>query len=425
MSESWVEKHRPREFDDIQGNTTAIKHIEEWAENWTEGDEPQLLHGKPGTGKTTTALVVADKLGYPLNEVNVSSARKSDDIKRISSLMRSAPADGGNSHQLILLDEVDSWHHASNKRPLYKSLRDPKNPIILTANAKYDVPDPIEEASEVHKFSLRKSSKRAKIQEIAEREGMDLSKEEIESLAERSDLRSAINDLQRHEQTDGRVNFDTRTGTKSEFDAIQNLISAENEKWKESLRARTDTFRDPGSALQWADEAARDEYRGLEAGVVHDTISRGDKHLGKARRSQDYRYWKYASALASEVPEGRLTEPYDGEKRVDHLFPSWFKLNSKKWDDGSAESELYRSFKEERTYSIACSYFEFRNTVLPILKDLPMDEKKELALHHGLSEDAIELLGVPTSEFDDWVEVEEIETGEWSPETDSASLADW
>lgn len=418
---SWVEKHRPESFDGIQGNNKAIDSIEEWARNWSEGDEPQLLHGEPGTGKTTTAIVVSDLLGYPLNEINVSSARTSDDIERMASVMQSSPAD--NEYQIVLLDEVDSWHHAAEKQPLYDALRNPKNPIILTANDKYEIPDSIKRAAQVRKFRLGKRSRKAKIREIAKREDVDLSNRELAKLSERNDLRSAINDLQNHAESDGYVDFDHRTDTKNEFTAIENLLKGRGDEWRESLSARSDTFRDPGSALLWADHSLSKELRGIEVGVAYEALSMADTHLEKARRSS-YRYWRYASAVLEVLPEARLTKPYEN-KRITDTFPEWFRLNKAKWDDETDESELYQNLKGEQEYAIACSYYEFRRSILPILRSLSESEKKELALSHGLDGKAIEAIGMNPDEYEEWAEIEKTETGKWSPETGAASDTDW
>lgn len=421
-SESWVEKHRPDSWSDIQGNNKAIKQIRKWAENWSEGDAPQLLVGPPGVGKTTTAMVCSDELGYPMNQINASSARKSADIKRVARSMKSSPA--GSEHQLVLLDEVDSWHHAANKQPLYDALRDPKNPIILTANEKYEIPGSIKSAADVHDFKLSKPSRRAKLKEVAEREGLDLDKQDLNKLAERPDLRSAINDLQNWSGSETPPGKDERTWSDGEFDAIQALLSGDAKKWRKALSPERDTFRDPGSALLWADENVSEEFRGLEAGIAYDALSRADRHIGRAQASQDYRYWKYASALIEMLPETRVSEPYQGY--IDVSFPEWFRSSEKKHDGDSGEAKLFRALKGERGYRMAGSFFEFRERILPLLKQLSDEQKKQMALDYGLEPDAIEAMGVDPDDYKDWREIEAPEEGDgWTPDSQSGADAGW
>lgn len=415
-----TEKYRPETFDEIQGNNKSLSKIEQWARDWSVGDEPQLLVGEPGTGKTTTAMVVADTMDYPLNEFNVSDARKTDDIDDISRAMVSSPATA--DHQVVLLDETDSWHHASSKKKLYEQLREPKNPIILTANDEYDVPAPIKGESNVHKFKLGKRSRKAKIKEIAEKEGIDLSDSQLKGLVERPDLRTALNDLQ--DYTEHGSFQDTRVWSESEFDAMQNLLGGNSREWKESLSVRSETFSNPETAMMWVDENVSQEWRGFELGIVYKLLTSADISLGRAQDQQAYRYWKYASAMLSIVDETRLSKPYDGYIRAD--FPSWFKAKSEKHDDGSSESELFHKLKGKTGFSMSCSYFEFQNRILPILKDMSMEEKLEFAIDNGLNEDEAQALGLEGDQLSDHREIEEPEQGDgWKPDTAQASVANW
>lgn len=422
MSENWVSKHRPESFDEIQGNTKAIDKIEKWAKNWSEGDKPQLLVGEPGTGKTSTAMVASDELGYPLNEINTSSDRKSEDIKQFARTMQSSPIDA--EYQLVLLDEVDGWHHASSKKPLYDVLRDAPNPIILTANDKYDVPNPIKNASKTHEFKLGKRSRKAKIKEIADREGVELDQSELKELAKRPDLRSAINDLQVFANSDGFPGRDNRTWSEGEFSAIQHFLGGDKKNWKESMSVHASAFNDPGSALLWLDENCSDQYRGLEQGVAYDAMSRADRHLGRAQSNSAYRYWKYASAILEELPETRLSDPYDGY--IKPSFPNWFRSKESKATDSSDEAKLFQELKGEMEYRMAGSYFEFRHEVLPMLQTLPVEERYELALNHRLDPEIVSALDIDPDEYQDWRDVETVEEGDgWSPDSGSAAEVNW
>lgn len=420
MSENWVEKHRPESLDEIAGNNKALKQLRQWATNWTVGDQPQLLVGSPGTGKTTTAMVLADLMGYPLNEINTSSARKTTDIAQMAQVIGSSPVNG--EHQMVLLDECDSWHHASTKQPLYEVLREAPNPVILTANDKYDTPDPITNIANVRNFSLGKRTRRNHLEEIADVEGLDVSDEVLDRLTKRPDLRSGINDLQNIAEGMP-VDRDERLWSPSEFDAMESLINGDKRDWREAMGVRGDAFDSPGDALMWADENLKIKYRGLEGGVASECMSLADVQLGRAASSQEYRYWKYTSALLEILPDTRLTEPY-GYTRVS--FPSWFKERQAKHDDGSGTSELYRELKGGQEFHMAGSYYEFRKETLPILQSLPEEERYELALEYGLSDDAIEALGLTVSQYQDWLEVEAPEEGDgWAPETTAVSAADW
>lgn len=421
MSESWVEKHRPEKPEDIAGNNKAVRELVEWAKNYSEGDSAQLLVGEPGTGKTSTAMVLSNVTGYPLNIVNASLARTTSDISEVSDTIGSTPIN--HDYQIVLLDEVDNAAGRANKEPLYDEIRNTSNLIIATANDKYDTPNAIEYNCDVHKFSLRQSSRRNKLEDIAEKEDLEVSNDVLGQLSERPDLRSAINDLQGI--ADGSpVTYDNRTWSESNFNAAQALREGEDSKWKQALSPRSDAFSDPGDALQWADENCIKDYYLLEAGVAYNSMSLADISLGRAGASQDYRYWRYASAMLECLPETRLTTPYDGHLRS--AFPSWFKMSTAKHDDGSGASELYQALKHEEEYRFAGSFFEFKQRILPLLQDIPTEERRDLALRHRLSDDAVEALSLDVSEYEDWRDVEAPEEGDgWEPDVESASLADW
>src|SRR4030042_6056918 len=56
----WVEKYRPQSLEDIVSQNIAIKNIKEFVKS---GDMPHMIFtGPAGTGKTSTALIIAKNL---------------------------------------------------------------------------------------------------------------------------------------------------------------------------------------------------------------------------------------------------------------------------------------------------------------------------------------------------------------------------
>lgn len=416
--ESWVEKHRPDSFDDMQGNNKAIRQIKEWADDWSPGDEGILLVGDAGVGKTTTAYLLADYFDAPLNEINASSARKSEDIKAMAASMRTSPAD--NDVQVVLLDEVDNWHHAADKQPLYDALDSPGNPVVLTANDEYDTPSGIKRRVDTYEFKLGKRSRKAKLREIAGRENVGMDKQDAEKLAERPDLRSAINDLQTWSEQGVPPGSDNREWEMNDFGSVESLLKYGDE-WKEALSQRTGNkgFR-PQWAMMWADENLSSEFRGLEAGVAYDALSRADTRVETGFDSQA-RGMPYAAALVSLLPDARLSEVFDGWMNVD--FPSWVQSNKAGHDGDTPAAKLYQAINEDRGYQLAGSFTTFKHQYLPVLKTLDREERFELILEHGVDEEAFEALDVDEDEYLDWAQDKDPETGEWQPTTQSA--ADW
>ena len=82
----WTAKYRPKNLDEIVGNERAITALRNWARIWKEGGMPKkravVLSGKPGTGKTSSALALANDFGWITIELNASDARNAETIKK-------------------------------------------------------------------------------------------------------------------------------------------------------------------------------------------------------------------------------------------------------------------------------------------------------------------------------------------------------
>ena len=409
MTESWVDKYRPETFDEIQGNTSDLEEIEAWAKNWSVGDQAILLVGPPGVGKTTTAEVVANYLGLQTVEINASSARESDDLEALAQQIRSA---GEGGHRLVLIDEVDSWHHAVQKRVLYDALDSPGNPVVMTANDEYDVAHGLKSRSESFEFSLGVRSRKAKIKQIAQAEGLSLSSNEVSVLAQRPDLRSAINDMQMFADGEHEISSDSRSWASSEWDMLDTLLTG------------TPEFGDlpPDDALLWVDESLSAEYRGLEMAMGYDALALADVQLGKAQRGS-YRHWKYASALIEEVGLIRQTEPYHDDEigYNSKSFPEWFRHSKPSVSGDGPTQSLYRKLKGQTGMGFKGNYIEFIDTLLPIIKDQPAEELYKIALSYKLEPKEMKALGISQKSLENWIEIEQPGSGEWEREVESGS----
>jgi replication factor C large subunit len=407
--EPWVDRHRPTKISEIQGNNRDLDTIKNWADGWEPGDEPILLVGPPGVGKTSTAEAVANRLNLQTVEVNASTARATDDLRSMAAQIRTA---GESGRRLILIDEVDSWHHGPDKTVLYDALDSPANPTIMTANDEYDVADGVKSRAETFEFSLGVRSRKAKISDVAAAEGLDLDDHEINTLADRPDLRSAINDLQMFAEHDRPISEDAREWEDSEWDVLDRVMTGTPDLGSLS----------PPDALMWLDESVSAEYRGLEMAMAYEAMAMADVQLGKARRD-DYRYWRYAAKMIEEVALIRQTEPYyDDEVSYNNKsFPEWFRHSKPRADSDTSTARLYRDLKGDSGFEFAGNYTMFLSTYLPTLKGLDEEQKYEIVMSYRLDDDQMQELGVDPGDYESWLEVEEPEEGEWTGKVHSAS----
>jgi len=385
--EQFTEKYRPDTWSKIQGNTTAVNHIKSWAENWN-GDQPQLLSGPPGVGKTSTAKVISKEMGWPMEMINASDARRSDEIQDIVERAKAKPIDA--DHVLIVFDEADSMSGRTNLKPLYNLIDDPPNPIVVICNEPWEVPNGLKKRCKEHSFKLNRSSRQAKLRKVAKAEDLEIGAAKIGELSERENLRDAIMDLQTL-ATSGEIMEDSRSYEDSPFSVLDDIRLGHG---VDGMMPET-----PPDMLMWLDSGLRDRYRGAEAQVVWDLMARADKWNSRAGPNNDFRYWKYASDLMKNIADVRLTDAYTGY--VNYGGPTRVYAPSAQSDNSKAT--LFRELSgEDGRMGIACNFTEFRKIYLPMLLDLDMEDRYQLAIEHGLSDKAMKGLDIDPEDHEEW-----------------------
>ncbi|RLF54916.1 MAG: replication factor C large subunit, partial [Thermoplasmata archaeon] len=81
----WTEKYRPRTLDEVIGNDQAKDVLRRWADEWKGKKLPEkrgmIIYGRPGIGKTSSALALANEYGWVAIEMNASAVRNAENIK--------------------------------------------------------------------------------------------------------------------------------------------------------------------------------------------------------------------------------------------------------------------------------------------------------------------------------------------------------
>ena len=162
--EDWTEKYRPKTLDEIVGNERAISELREWANSWNSGNPKKravILSGKPGTGKTSSALALANDYRWTIIELNTSDARNATKIKNVATygaLNETFSSDGNfvssreGGRKLIILDEADNLYERieggankedndlsdkGGKKAIIDTIKVTSQPIILIVNDYY------------------------------------------------------------------------------------------------------------------------------------------------------------------------------------------------------------------------------------------------------------------------------------------------
>lgn len=229
----WTEKYKPKVPNDIIGNQSLVKQLHDWLVHWNEqflnkekgkkqntaaAKKAVLLSGTPGIGKTTSAKLVSQMLGFVTIEVNASDSRGKADSKidkgiggstansikeLIGNEALSVKMDRSKHPKTVLImDEVDgmSAGDRGGVADLIASIKTSKIPIICICNDRYS-----QKLKSLVNYCLllnfRKPTKQQmakRLFQIANSERLQVNEIALEELAERvnGDMRMALNQLQ-------------------------------------------------------------------------------------------------------------------------------------------------------------------------------------------------------------------------------------
>lgn len=216
MTQLWTEKHRPHSFNEIKGQKEIIKRIKSLVE---QKNIPHLLFAGPaGTGKTTTALIIAkelfkEHLQENFLELNASDDRGIDTVRvKIKDFARTKSIKE-IPFKIILLDECDSLTKDA-QQALRRTMETYSNTcrFILSCNQSSKIMEPIQSRCAIFRFKpLTKEDISEIIDEIVKNEGLKINKEIYNLLYEVSggDTRRLQNILQSSATLSNEITEDT------------------------------------------------------------------------------------------------------------------------------------------------------------------------------------------------------------------------
>ncbi len=185
-----VEKYRPTTLAEVRGNKKAISELRQWALEWPSDKKAALLYGKPGTGKTSAAIALANDLGWSVLELNASDKRTQ---KILNQSVGEAAQNASflDKRKLILLDEIDNLHGNSDRggaRAVTELVKTTREPVILTANDLYGISSTLRGYCKlITFFAIREDSIKKALVDIWHNEKKDVlrAKDALDKLAER------------------------------------------------------------------------------------------------------------------------------------------------------------------------------------------------------------------------------------------------
>ncbi|XP_072318368.1 replication factor C subunit 1 [Eucyclogobius newberryi] len=169
----WVDKYRPRSLKTVigqQGDQSCANKLIRWLKNWHKNHsggsskpavakfgkfggkddgsafKAALLSGPPGVGKTTTAVLVCEELGYSFVEMNASCTRSKNSLKQVvaESLNNTSieefykgTSQKVSSKHVLIMDEIDGMAGNEDRGGIQEMIgliKTSKVPIICMCN---------------------------------------------------------------------------------------------------------------------------------------------------------------------------------------------------------------------------------------------------------------------------------------------------
>jgi len=356
----WTEKYRPKSLDDIVGNERAILELRKWASSWNRGIPKKravILAGKAGTGKTSSALALANDFGWTVIELNTSDARNAEKIKNVATYgaINETFSDDGSfvssqqgGRKLIVLDEADNLYeraegtaiNGSNfsdkggKKAIIDTIRITKQPIILIVNDYYGLTrgsgEVLKNLCKLIRFYDPYSSLIYNLlKKICLKEGINADLKVLQTISDRckGDIRSAVNDLQSLCVNKTQVDLKSlnvlgyRDRERDIFNSLRDIFKTKNIKAIRENLSKLDL--DPKLRILWINENLPREYidyNDLMNG--YDALSKADLFLGRTGRKQNYSLWSYACDMMQGGIAIAKTHNYPNDN---YNFPTWLR----------------------------------------------------------------------------------------------------
>jgi replication factor C large subunit len=355
-----VEKYRPRTLSEVRGNHKAVEELRKWALNWPAEKTAALLYGKPGIGKTSSAVALANDMGWQVLELNASDKRTQGAIN-VTAGAASRNASLQNAQKLILLDEIDNLHGNSDRggaKAVTELVKKTREPVILTANDLYGVSSTLRgHCKLIAFFAIKEESAQKALVDIWHNEKRDVlraheavadlmtrleqperaSRDAAELEAISADL-AVLTDSERELETLGETLSDIdRSLTAVDMVSIQQIVKNARGDLRSAItdfqayfggaqmetasrdRAHTpfdlmrSIFSDtdaikpliisygvdetPEDLIHWVDENLPRSLKDGALARAFQVLRRADVYLGRTRKRQNYGLWRYAAEL--------------------------------------------------------------------------------------------------------------------------------
>ena len=350
---AWAEKYRPKTYSDIKGQEQAVEIAKKFVGEFNLGKltktqkKALILHGAPGTGKTTLAHVIALETKSEIFELNASDLRNKSNLQET---LKPAIEQQSliSNNKIILIDEVDgiSGTDRGGIIELLYLIETTNYPVILTANDVWS-----------KKLApLRKKADLAQLKEInyqtikdilfnvLRKENLFLNQNIITKIAinAKGDVRAALNDLQTVSKMKEPelLELNERNKETDIFNALKMIFKGKPSN--EILATFNSVDMQLDEIMLWVEENIPAEYSGQELAKAYDALSRADIFKGRIYKQQYWRFLVYENILLSYgicASKKNIKTGFTSYKRPTRILKIW--LNNQKTAKKKTITEKY------------------------------------------------------------------------------------
>lgn len=221
----WVEKYRPDSVDGYIGNESFINDLKQWIQ---ENTLPNLLlHGTPGTGKTTAAKLIVKNINCDHLYLNCSDENGIDTIR--DKVKQFASSASFKPLKVVILDEADflTINAQAALRNVIEAFSTTTR-FIFTCNYVERIIDPLQSRLSSYELKMLDMKQIAKhLQKILDKEYIKYELKDLAVIVKKTypDIRKGINAIQKY-SGGGELKVDGKLVASS--NAIQQILDADN-----------------------------------------------------------------------------------------------------------------------------------------------------------------------------------------------------